>query len=58
MVQLSATRSSYIAILRVSQVSFATITLSVTSQRVFMVIVWELLDTLSYSHQDFVLKHI
>jgi hypothetical protein len=34
MVQLSATRCSYIAILRVSLVNFATITLCVASQRV------------------------
>jgi hypothetical protein len=39
MVQLSATRCNYIAILRVSVVSFAAITLCVTSQRVFFVVV-------------------
>jgi hypothetical protein len=38
MVQLSATRCSYIAILWVSLMSFATITLRVASQRVFIVI--------------------
>jgi hypothetical protein len=38
MVQLSATRCSYIAILWVSLVSFATIILCVASQRVFIVI--------------------
>jgi hypothetical protein len=39
MVQLSATRFSYIATLRVSLVSFASITLCVASQRVFIVVV-------------------
>jgi hypothetical protein len=39
MIQLSATRSSCIAILGVSLVSFAAITLSVASQRVFIVTV-------------------
>jgi hypothetical protein len=39
MVQLSATRCSCIAILRVSLVSFAAITLRVASQRVFIIIV-------------------
>jgi hypothetical protein len=56
MVQLSATRYSYIAILWVSQVSFAAITLCVASQRVFIVVsvyfvidsVRKLLDTPSY----------
>jgi hypothetical protein len=38
MVQLSATRLSYIAILLVSVVSFAAITLCVASQRVFIVV--------------------
>jgi hypothetical protein len=38
MVQLSATRCSYIAILWVSLVSFAAITLCVASQRVFIVV--------------------
>jgi hypothetical protein len=59
MVQLSATRCSCIAILRVSLVSFAAITLCVASQRVFIVIVvyfvidsvWKLLDTLSCSSE-------
>jgi hypothetical protein len=41
MVQLSATRCSYIAILWASLVSFAAITLCVASQRVFIVVsVW------------------
>jgi hypothetical protein len=39
MVQLSATKCSCIAILRVSLVSFAAITLCVASQRVFIVVV-------------------
>jgi hypothetical protein len=39
MVQLSATRRSCIAIVRVSLVSFAIITLCVASQRVFVVVV-------------------
>jgi hypothetical protein len=39
MVQLSAKRCSCIAILWVSLVSFATITLCVTSQRVFIIVV-------------------
>jgi hypothetical protein len=56
MVQLSAIRRSCIAILWVSLVSFAAITLSVASQRVFIVVdfvfesVWKLLDTPSYMH--------
>jgi hypothetical protein len=56
MVQLSATRCSCIAILWVSLVSFAAITLCVTSQRVFIVVslnfvtdsVRKVLDTPSY----------
>jgi hypothetical protein len=56
MVQLSATRCGRIAILRVSLVSFATVTLCVASQRVFIVVsvylvidsVRKLLDTTSY----------
>jgi hypothetical protein len=55
MVQLSATRRSCIAILLVSPVSFAAITLCVAPQRVFIVVlcfvidsVRKLLDTLSY----------
>jgi hypothetical protein len=56
MVQLSATVCSYIAILWVSLVSFAAITLRVASQRMFVVVsvyfvidsVRKLLDTLSY----------
>jgi hypothetical protein len=55
MVQLSVARCSCIAILRVSLVSLAAITLCVTSQRVFIVVsvyfvidsVRKLLDTLS-----------
>jgi hypothetical protein len=39
MVQLSATRCSYIAILWVSLVSFATITLCIGSRQVFVVVV-------------------
>jgi hypothetical protein len=39
MVELSATRCSCIAILSVSLVSFAAITLCVASQRVFIVVV-------------------
>jgi hypothetical protein len=55
MVQLSATRCSCIVILWVSLVSFAAITLCVTSQWVFVVYfvidsVQKLLDTPSYSH--------
>jgi hypothetical protein len=55
MVQFSATRCNCIAILWVSLVSFATITLCVTSQRVFIVnfvidSVRKLLDTPSYLH--------
>jgi hypothetical protein len=55
MLQLSATRCSCIAILWVSLVSFAAIILCVDSQRVFIVVVYfvidwvrKLLDTLSY----------
>jgi hypothetical protein len=40
MIQLSATRCSCIAILRVSLVSFAAIILCVASQRVFIVVVY------------------
>jgi hypothetical protein len=62
MVQLSATRCSCIAILWVSLVSFATITLRVASQWVFIVVsvyfaidsVRELLDTPSYTPRDIV----
>jgi hypothetical protein len=56
MVHHSATRCSCIAILWVSLMSFATITLCVVSQRVFVVLdffidsVRKLLDTLSYLH--------
>jgi hypothetical protein len=39
MIQFSATRCSYIAILRAILVSFAAITLCVASQRVFIVVV-------------------
>jgi hypothetical protein len=39
MVQLSATRCTYIAILWASLVSFAAITLCVASQRVFVIVV-------------------
>jgi hypothetical protein len=61
MVQLSATRCSCIAILWVTLVSFAAITLCVASQRVFIavsvyfVIDWvrKLLDTLSYDSLTF-----
>jgi hypothetical protein len=56
MEQLSATRCSCIAILRVSLVNFVTITLCVASQRVFIFVVYfvidsvrKLLDTPSYS---------
>jgi hypothetical protein len=57
MVQLSATRCSFIAILLVSLVSFAAITLCVVSQRVFIVVsvyfvidsVRKLLDTAWYN---------
>jgi hypothetical protein len=53
LVQLSATRCSCIAILWVSVVGLAAITLCVASQRVFVVCfviesVWKLLDTSSY----------
>jgi hypothetical protein len=59
MVQLSDTRCSCIAILRVSLVSFATITLRVASQQVFIVVVVyfviesvrKVLDTPSYTHK-------
>jgi hypothetical protein len=44
-IQLSATRCSCIAILWVSLVSFAAITLCVASQRVFIVIVYFVIDT-------------
>jgi hypothetical protein len=43
MVQLSATKCSCIAILSVSLVSFASIILRVTSQRVFIVVVYFLM---------------
>jgi hypothetical protein len=57
MVQLSATRCSCIAVLSVSLVSFAAITLCVASQRVFIVVsiyfvidsVRKLLDTPSHA---------
>jgi hypothetical protein len=57
MIQFSATRCSYVAILWVSVVSFASITLCVASQLVFIVVsvyfvidkVRKLLDTPSYS---------
>jgi len=59
MIQLSAVRCSCIAILWVSLVSFATITLCVASQRVFIVDVYfvidsvrNLLDTPSYKWQS------
>jgi hypothetical protein len=56
MVQLSATRCSYITVLRVSLVRFATVTLCVASQQVFIVVsvyfvtdsVRKLLDTPLY----------
>jgi hypothetical protein len=55
MVQFSATTCSYIAILCVSLVIFAAMTLYVASRRVFIVVVYfvfdsvrKLLDTLSY----------
>jgi hypothetical protein len=55
MVQLYATRCSCIAILCVSLVSFAAITFCVASQRVFIVVIYfvidsvrKLLDTPSY----------
>jgi hypothetical protein len=44
MVELSATRCNCIAILWVSLVSFATITLCVASQRVFIVVVYFVTD--------------
>jgi hypothetical protein len=59
MVQLSATRCSCIAILWVSLVSFAAITVCVASQREFIVVyividsVRKLLDTLSYNSLRF-----
>jgi hypothetical protein len=56
MVQLSATRCSCTAILWVSLVSFAAITLRVASQQVFIVyfiidLVRKLLDTSSYASE-------
>jgi hypothetical protein len=45
MAQLSVTRCSYIAILCVSLVSFATITLYVASQRVFIIVVYFVIDS-------------
>jgi hypothetical protein len=45
MVQLSATRCSCIAILWVSLVSFSAITLCVASQRVFIVVVYFVIDS-------------
>jgi hypothetical protein len=61
MVQLSATSCSCIAILLVSLVSFAAITLCVTSQRVFIFVsvyfvidaVRKLLDTSRIPYRDF-----
>jgi hypothetical protein len=55
MVQLSATRCSCMAVLWVSLVSFAAITLCVASHRVFVVVsvidsFRELLDTNPYSY--------
>jgi hypothetical protein len=58
MVQFSATRCSFIAILLVSLVSSATITFCVASQRVFVVVyffndsVRKLLDTPSYINNN------
>jgi hypothetical protein len=57
-VKLSATRCSCIAVLWVSVVGFAALTLCVASQRVFIAVsvyivigsVWKLLDTPSYTH--------
>jgi hypothetical protein len=57
MVQLSATKCTFIAILWVSPVSFATITLCIASQQVFIVVsvyfvidlVQKLLDTPLYN---------
>jgi hypothetical protein len=65
MVQLSAIRCSCIAILRVSLVSFATITLCVAPQQVFIVVVYfvidlvrERLNTPSYVHMAwYLVKH-
>jgi hypothetical protein len=55
MVRLSATRCNFIAILGVSLVNFTAITLCVASQRVFIVVVYfviesvqKILDTPSY----------
>jgi hypothetical protein len=45
MVQLSATTCTCIIILRVSLVSFAAITLCVASQRVFIVVVYFVIDS-------------
>jgi hypothetical protein len=45
MVQLYATRRSCIAILRVSLVSFDAITLCFASQRVFIVVVYFVIDS-------------
>jgi hypothetical protein len=45
MVQLSATRCSCIAVLWVSLVSFIAITLCVASQRVFIVVVYFVIDS-------------
>jgi hypothetical protein len=45
MIQLSATRCSCIAILWVSLVSFAAITLCVVSQRVFIVVVYFVINS-------------
>jgi hypothetical protein len=66
MVQLSATRCSYIATLWVSLVSFAAITLCVASQRVFIVVsiyfvidsVRKILDTPSYTRHCLSVFHI
>jgi hypothetical protein len=58
MVQLSATRCSFIANLRISLVSFAAITLCVASDRVFIVVYFVIisvrkrLDTHSYMYQN------
>jgi hypothetical protein len=64
MVQLSATRCNCIAILWVSLVSFAIITLCVASQRVFIIVVIyfvidsvrKLLDTPSYAQNYIILR--
>jgi hypothetical protein len=56
MVQLSATKCNYIAILSVSLVSFAAVTLCVSSQRVFLLLLFISLSTRSENFWIYTLR--